>query len=694
MKKIFAIFLCATLGLQVNAQVDRSKQPKPGPAPEISIKDPEIFTLSNGITVIVVENHKLPKVNVTYTIDRGPVREGSKAGVMEIMGQMLNEGTKSMTKDQFDKEVDLIGANVYLNASGGGASALTRYFNKAFALMADAIKNPRFEQESFDKIKKQAITGIKSSERSASAIAGNVANALAYGKHTAMGEFETIESIESITLQDVKEYYSRYMSPSRGYLIFVGDITVGQAKNLAIKYFQDWKGPKLSLPQFSDVENPKTTEINFVDLPSASQGEITVLNLVKNPLSNPDYHKLLLANQILGGGSESKLFMNLREKHGFTYGSYSNISSGRFQSLFKATAQVRSEKADSAIQEIMREIANMRDGKITEEELAIAKAKYNGSFAIGMEDPSRAATYAMNILTNNLPKDFYKTFLQKINNVSITDIQYVANKYFLKENSRIVIVGNGSKILPNLARLGYPVKMYDKYANPVEESKEDVTNETPKTTEAVSASSVINNYMKAIGSKDEVAKIHTIKTSFTMDAMGATLDGYFIRSKDGRYKMDLGMKGMSLMKEVFNGKTGYRSQMGQKQDYTLEEINSKKDDKHPIPQVNYISNEYQTLYTGTAKVGSEGAYVLKVTKPSGAVATEYYSMKTGLLLKEETTMSTPQGDLTITTEYADYKKVGNVMLPYKMTQIVGEEAMEMNITEYVINGDVPDSEFE
>lgn len=694
MKKIFSIMICAVVAFQASAQIDRSKQPQPGPAPQISIADPEIFTLPNGITVLVVENHKLPKVSVTYSIDMGPIREGKKAGVMSLMGSMLNEGTTTKNKETFDKEVDMIGANVGLYASGGSASALTRYFNKAFELMVDGLRNPAFTQESFDKLKTQSITGLKTSEKSASAISGRVSSALAYGKETAMGEFETEESINNITLADIKEYYSKYITPSRGYLVFVGDITPGAAKTLALKHFGNWKGNKLSLPQFSDAENPATTEINLVDLPTASQVEIVVGNLIKNPMSNPDYHKLLITNQILGGGSDSKLFLNLREKHGFTYGSYSSIGSGRFQSMFKATAQVRSEKTDSAVAEIFNEIENMRNGKISEEELSIAKAKYNGSFALGMEEPSRAATYALNILTNNLPKDFYKTFLQKINDVTAMDVQLVSNKYLQKGKSRITIVGNASKIVPNLERLGYPIKMYDKYANPVVEKKEDVTDNTPKSTEAVSASSLVNGYLKAIGGKEQVEKIQTIRMEFSMSLQGAALEGVVLQMAPSLSKTEIKMGAMSVMTESFDGKKGYRAQMGQKEDYTADDIKEKLDDKHPIPQLFYITNDYQTVYTGTAKVGKENAYVLKVTKPSGKVGIEYYSMKTGLLLKTETTMGEGAEEISLITEFSDYRKVNDILLPFSVLKYIGDQEIPMTVTSYKINEGVTAADFQ
>jgi predicted Zn-dependent peptidase len=345
------------------------------------------------------------------------------------MGQMLSEGTTKTPKDKFDETIDEMGANVGFSAGGGYASSLTRYFNKTFMMMAEAIQNPAFPAASFEKIRSQKLTGLKSSEKSASAISGRVVRALAYGKTSAQGEFETEETIKGLTIDDIKTAYQDNITPSRCYLTFVGDITPADAKALSIKAFGLWKGKKIELASIPNVENPASTEINFIDLPTAVQGEITVGNLINNPLSNPDYHALAIANQILGGGAESKLFMNLREKHGFTYGSYARVGNGRFQAQFTGSAQVRSEKADSAVAEMINEINNMRDGKISDDELKNAKAKYNGSFALGMEDPEKTAQYATNILINNLPKDYYRTFLQKINAVTVQDVQRVSRKY-------------------------------------------------------------------------------------------------------------------------------------------------------------------------------------------------------------------------------------------------------------------------
>ena len=468
MNKIF-IFALAALFMQpaVAQKLDRSQKPKPGPAPAITFADPVTYKLQNGITILVVENHKLPKVNATFSIDAGPISESSKIGVIDLMGGMLNEGTTTKTKVQFDEAVDQLGADVSVAASGGGTSALTRYFDTAFLLMADALRNPAFPQPSFEKLKSQSLTGLKANERNAKAISSRVVNALSYGINHPYGEFETEKSINSITLEDVKSAYKKYVTPSRSYLTFVGDITPEKALALATKAFGSWKGNTLSLPVLTKVEDPTNTEINIVDVPGAVQSEITVTNLVALPLNSPDYHAVLLANELLGGGADSKLFKNLREKHGFTYGAYSSIGSGRFQTTFKANASVRNEKVDSAVVEILKEINIMRTQKVTPEELQNTKNLYNGAFALGLENPARMASFASTILVNNLPKDFYRTYLQEINAVTADDILRVSKKYFNYANTRIVIVGKQETFLQNLKKLGFTVKTFDNYATPV-----------------------------------------------------------------------------------------------------------------------------------------------------------------------------------------------------------------------------------
>ncbi len=687
--------LAGLISLPALAQIkiDRSKKPKAGPAPIINIKEPVVYNLANGMTILVVENHKVPKVSASLTIDGGPTLEGEKAGVYDMMGQMLAEGTTNLSKEKFDEEGDAIGANIDLNWTGGSASALTRYFDKALSLMADGLRNPAFLPENFKKIKEKTITGLKTNEKSTSAIASRVTDALFFGKKTALGEFTTENSVKGISLEDVKNAYQARVTPSRSYLTFVGDITPAAAKALAEKLFASWKGPKLDLPAIQMPENPAKTEINFVDLSTAVQGEVNIGNVVYNPLSSPDYHALIIANNILGGGAEAKLFMNLREKHGFTYGSYSRLGNGRFPSSFKAAASVRTDKVDSAVSEIFAEILNMRDGKVTQEELDVVKAKYNGSFALGMENPGQAASYASNILINNLPKDYYKTFLQKINAVTIADVKRVATKYFNESNSRIVIVGNGKVILPKLTRLGFPIKLYDKFADPVVEKAADNVKQSGATSDGISAFDVINSYLAAIGGKENVKNVKTLSADVSLAMMGRTFAGTEKKMSPNKVVTELKMGQMTVMKQVFDGTTGYQQQGPQKKDMSFDEIKEAQDEKAIVPQLLYNGADYKTEYVGAGEIAGEKTYRIKITYPSKRVATQEFSAKTGLLLKEEGTQTVNGNATEVTIEYSDYQKFGNLLLPTKRTLSVSGQELPFTLSNYKINEAVVETDF-
>lgn len=684
MKKLFIIAAVSLFTQGISAQtIDRSHQPKPGPAPVITIGDPVIYKMANGITVLVVENHKLPQVSASYSIDAGPITEGAKAGTIGLMGSMLNEGTTTKTKAQFDEAVDQLGAKVRAGASGGAVSALTRYFPEAFNLMAESIRKPAFPAESFEKLKSKTITGLKSYEKSAKAISARVVNALAYGKNHPNGEFETETSINAITLADVKVAYQKYITPSRGYLTFVGDIKPEAAKALAEKAFGDWKGSTLTLPVLAKVANPAKTEVDIINVSNAVQSEITVVNLIDLPMSSPDYFPVLLANQILGGGSESRLFNNLREKHGFTYGAYSNTGSGRFQTEFSANAAVRNEKVDSAVVEFLNEINIIRTTKVTADELQNAKNLFNGSFALGLENPERTAAFASNILINGLPKDFYRTYLQKVNAVTTDDILRVAKKYYNHDNTRIVIVGKIDAFGVGLVQKGFKTQVFDSFANPVKPL--EVTLAPPPPVPA----QIISNYIKAIGGEEAIKKITSLQQTGEMEVQGQKLAVNIKNMAPNLSSMELSMMGQTAMKQVYNGKTGYSMQMGQKAELTGDDLAEKKDDKGYGTQLYYATDGTKIESAGTAKVGTVDAFKLNITSPSGKKKTEYYDAKSGLLLKEESTSKKGTVEMSQSTEYSNYKKVGEILFPFTLTQSVstpqGSQEFSIVIKDIKIN---------
>ncbi|PIF01128.1 MAG: hypothetical protein CR994_03580 [Maribacter sp.] len=477
MKRLYITLILGFMAFNLQAQIDRSKMPEPGPSPEINLSEPLHYELKNGLKVLVVENHKLPRVSIQLLIDNPPIPEGNKAGVSDLTASLLGNGSKSIPKDDFNEEVDFLGARISFGSQSAHASSLSKYFPRIFELMADAAINPNFTEEEFQKEKQKLITSLKAEEKDVTAISNRVANALAYGKGHPYGEFATEETVNNITLFDVIHFYEDYFVPANAYLVIVGDVGFEKVKTLVDEYFTPWVKATPPSLQFSKPSNAQYTQINFVDVPNAVQSEVTVENLADLQMKNEDYLASILANKILGGGGEARLFLNLREDKAYTYGAYSHIGNDKYApSPFFVSTQVRNMVTDSTVVEILKEIDKIVKQPVTDEELENAKAKYTGSFVLALEKPGTIARYALNIETEGLPKDYYKTYLERLNAVTKEDVQKAAQKYMSIDNARIVVTGKGSDVIENLEKVTFngkkvPVKYYDKFAENTEKPK-------------------------------------------------------------------------------------------------------------------------------------------------------------------------------------------------------------------------------
>ena len=267
--KILSLVALFLTTFAINAQIDRSTMPEPGPDPVVKLGKPVKFTLDNGLKVIMVENHKLPRISANLTIDNKPYFEGEIAGVSGMMGSLLGRGTANITKDEFNEKVDFYGANVSFFSSGAFASSLTKYFPEILGLMADGVKNSQFTQEEFDKEVNITLDGLKSDEKNVTSTARRVENVLTFGRNHPYGEFTSKESVSKITLNDVVNNYNTYYKPNNAYLVIEGDINPKEAKKLVTSLFADWtKGtiPAYTMPATNDVE---TTEIDFINMDNA-----------------------------------------------------------------------------------------------------------------------------------------------------------------------------------------------------------------------------------------------------------------------------------------------------------------------------------------------------------------------------------------------------------------------------------------
>lgn len=684
MKKI--VYIAASLFLTITMQAQDRPQPKPGPAPTINIKKPESFTLKNGLKVLIVENHKLPRVSYTLTLDNTPYAEGNKKGVSQILSAMIGNGTTSTSKDAFNEEIDFLGANINFWSEGASANGLSRYSKRLLELMSDGALNPIFVKEEFDKEVTKAIEGLKADEKSVTSIARRVENALTYGKNHYNGEYVTEETLKNITLEDVKLNYNTYFVPGNAYLVIVGDVNVKETKKEVERLFGKWKKATAPSLSYNDPVDVQYSQINFIDVPNAVQSEVAVVNLSQLKMTDKDYFAAILANQILGGGGEGRLFLNLREKHGWTYGSYSNLGSGKYINKFRSGAAVRNAVTDSAVVEIFNELKRIRTELVSDEELRNAKAKYVGNFVMQIEKPATIARYALNKETQGLPDDFYENYIKNINAVTAEDIRNAAQKYFLADNSRVVIVGKAGDVLPSLEAMSkkekLPILYFDKFGNKTD--KPVVKKEIPA---GVTAQSVLKNHIEAIGGEKALKNVKSTVTISSGTIQGTPLE--LVAKQTSNHKMALEMKamGMTLMKQVVNDKGAYIEQQGQRKDITGDDLKEMQEMAGTFKELNLV-NDTNLVLSGIETINGEDAYAIKKGK-----TTFYYNTKSGLKAAEARELEQAGQKMTQITYFQDYKEVKGIKFPYKTIINMGMD-IELTTSEVKINEGVTDKDFE
>jgi predicted Zn-dependent peptidase len=682
------LYIAASLLLTITMQAQDRPMPKQGPAPSINIKKPVTFVLENGLKVLVVENNKLPRVSYNLTLDNTPFAEGSKKGVTDLVSAMIGNATESISKDKFNEEIDFLGANINFYESGASANGLSRYSARILELLADGALNPLFIQEDFDAERAKLIEGLKSDEKSASAIAGRVQNVLTYGKEHYNGEFTSEETLKNVTLQDVINHYNTYFVPANAYLVVIGDVKTKDVKKKVEQLFgaDVWKTASAPNLTYNDPKDLQYSQINFVDVPNAVQSEIALINLSKLKMTDKDYFAAILANQILGGGGEGRLFLNLREKHGWTYGSYSNLGASKYISKFSSTASVRNAVTDSAVVEIFNELRKIRTDLVSEEDLKNAKAKYIGNFVMQIEKPATIARYALNIKTLGLPEDFYENYVKNINAVTPEDVRNAAKKYFLADNTRVVIVGKAADVLPGLeamsAKEKMPIFYFDKYGSKVD--KPVVKKDIPA---GVTAQSIVKNYIDAVGGEKALKAVKTILVSAKGTIQGQSLDMVSKISNKGMSTSNISMGGMSMMKQVIGDKSGYQTVQGQKKAIEGEELVKEKKDAVPFVELSFLSDKTIVL-SGIESLNGQDAYSVQV-----GTTKYFYDVKTGLRVATESESGEGAQKRKTMTYYADYVEVKGVKFPYKTTMDVGMP-LEFITQDVKINEGVTDKDFE
>ncbi|MDP2424211.1 MAG: insulinase family protein [Bacteroidales bacterium] len=681
MKNIFLTIIGSTILLSGYAQIDRSVRPGPGFAPHIELGEAKTFVLDNGLKVFVVENRKVPSITFSMVFDYDPVFEGPAAGMVDMTGQLLRTATANRTKKQIDEEIDFIGASLNASATDIYASGLSRYAPALTELLADIIINARFEKEHFDRIKTQTLSGLAASKNNPTAIASRVNNVLLYGERHPYGVNVTEKSLENITIDMCSKFFETFYKPNITYMAIVGDIKFDEAKKLVEKHFGYWKAGEIPSMSYPAPKPPLGTRVAIVDRPNAVQSTINVSFPAELKPGSEDAIAARVMNSILGG-STSRLFNNLREKHGFTYGAYSRLTSDKLIGSFVASTDVRNIATDSAVREILYEIKRIRQEIVPADELRLYKNEINGNFALSLENPQTVANFSLNIARYKLPADYYNTYLQRLAAINEKHINGAANTYLFPDNANILIVGKASEVSETMKEFASDgrIHYYD------EDGKEyDPANRLKAAPQGITAKHVTQKYIQAIGGEKKLSKTKdiTINAVTSMQGMTITYDTY--RKAPNKIKVEIGSGGTVFSKKVFDGTNGMVfSQMGN-QPLNGDMLEEMRIQAILNPELDYQKHGIKQELLGIEMVDGKEAYKMNITLPHGKTITNYYNAESGLLIRS----ITESGN----TDFSDYRDVNGLKFPFAIKQAMGSQTIDLKVISVKINSKLKDNLF-
>jgi len=456
------------IGKELNF-TDRSRPPKPGPASEVSF--PQFFTkkFANGFKFFVVENHILPIVSMGFVMRVGSGFDGSLPGLASVTSELITKGTKKRTATEIAETIDYVGGSLSSSSSWDASevfvSVLRNHLATGIDLLQDVVLNSTFPQEEIDRVKAQRIAAIQQLKADPGYLAETRFTSVVFGNHPygnpASG---TEESVKAMKRQDIVELHRNFCTADNSFIVFAGDITPKEAEKCVSRYFGKWKGKKKSRSVPLTVPDRSNGKVVIVDKPDAVQSALRIggVGIARN---DKNYLKAFVMNTLLGGYFSSRINMNLREAHGYTYGGRSIFDARIFPGLFAVSADVRNEVTGETISEVLKELNRIRETLPSKEELEMVKKYLDGLFPIQLETPQQVARRVIALELYHLPKGYYKEYRENIRKINARDIRSSAAKY-IPEKLAIVLSGNSKEISSAVSKFG-KVEIVDAEGNKI-----------------------------------------------------------------------------------------------------------------------------------------------------------------------------------------------------------------------------------
>ena len=467
--------------------VARSKVERKNRAPlsqevlRVKLPKPVEVTLDNGLTVLVLEDHRFPVVNLRLNISGpGPIFEpANMPGLANITAQMLREGTRTRTSRQIAEEVERLGASLTPSSGFGSAAAqisasgLSDNFDQWFALFTDVLLNPSFPADELAKLKARLKTQLKQQRTQPFFLANERFSAAVYGKHPASVVATTPEVLDRLTPEMLAAWHRERYVPQTAILGIAGDVRTADVIAKLKQALAGWKRTDFKETLPPPAQPTASKRIFLIDRPASVQSTIIMGNIAIDR-RHPDYVPVVVMDSIVGGGGSARLFLNLREDKGYTYGVYSGFTALKYPGPWSASGDVRTEVTEGAMNELLYELRRIRDEQVPASELEEKKRAVVASFALSLENPSQLLNYAMIRRIYNMPDDYWETYPARIMAVTAADVQRVARQYVNPETQQVVVVGDAGKIKAILEKFG-SVEVFDTEGKSLAEAVKSAT---------------------------------------------------------------------------------------------------------------------------------------------------------------------------------------------------------------------------
>ncbi|PYS95056.1 MAG: hypothetical protein DMF50_10330 [Acidobacteria bacterium] len=433
----------------------------------VKLPRPVEASLRNGLGVLVMEDHRFPAVNVQLLIqEAGPIHEpAGQPGLASVTAQMLREGTPSRTSRQLAEELARLGATLFASASFGSdaatvnASGMSDNLEEWFAVLADVLVNPSFPGDELAKLKQRLKVQLQQQRSTPFFLLNERFSRAVFGTHPAAVVAATPESLDALAPEALARWHRERYVPQDAILAIAGDVRAAELMPRLEKWLEGWRRTELS-PVFPPNPQPVSgRKVLIVDRPGSVQTTLALGNIAIER-RDPDYVAVVVMNRVVGGGPAARLFLNLREEKGYTYGVYSNFLALKYPGPWRAGGDMRTEVTEGAMTEFLKEIGRIRDEKVPDTELEEAKRSLVASFALSLEQPTQLLGYAITRKVYGFPEDYWDTYPIRIMAVTADDVQRVARRYVDPESLQIVAVGDGGKIRAVMEKYG-PVEVYD-----------------------------------------------------------------------------------------------------------------------------------------------------------------------------------------------------------------------------------------